>query len=78
MSDQQEPVMYLNISDNLMSMHMEEREQMFKIFTENRELFNKLMPNSDLLSVLEDPSTEIEHPLVKHYQHWLRVRATYE
>jgi hypothetical protein len=72
MLEQKEPVAYFNISDNLMSMHMEEREAMFKIFTENQELFKKLIPNSDLLNVLTDPTTELEHPLVMHFQQWTR------
>lgn len=65
-----------NIIDNLMSMHMHEREEMFKIFTENRELFNKLVPDTRFFDIVTDPASEIDHPLARHYQHWLRVQAT--
>jgi hypothetical protein len=73
---QPQPVMALNIVDSLMSMHREEREAMFKLFTENRELFNKMIPNNLFLDVVADPATEVEHPLIKHYQYWARVQAT--
>jgi hypothetical protein len=72
MSEKIETVPYVNIVDNLMSMHMEEREEMFKLFTENQEAFRKLLPNLPLIDTLIDPTTEIEHPLVHHYQQWAR------
>jgi hypothetical protein len=65
-----DPTVYFNIADNLMSMHMHEREEMFKLFTENRELFAKLIPSNLLFDVLEDPTVELDHPLVRHFQDW--------
>lgn len=62
----------VNLIDSLMSMHKHEREDMFKLFMENKELFQKLMPNFDFLNVATDPTTEIDHPLIRHFQAWSR------
>ena len=72
MSDQTQPASYFNIVDNLMSMHMTEREQMFRLFTDHKELFDKMLSNAQIFDVMLDPTTELEHPLVIHYQQWAR------
>jgi hypothetical protein len=71
MSEETQPVQ-INIVDSLMGMHKAEREEMFKLFSENRELFQKLMPNSELLQLAVDPTTELDHPLIRHFQAWQR------
>jgi hypothetical protein len=75
MADEQAHVI-VNLADNMMSMHMHEREEMFKLFTENRELFNKLLPDNAFLDVALDPTVEIDHPLIRHFQQWHRTQIT--
>jgi hypothetical protein len=71
MSEETQPVQ-VNIVDSLMSMHKTEREDMFKLFLENQELFQKMLPGAELLRLAVDPTTEIDHPLIRHFQAWQR------
>jgi hypothetical protein len=70
-TDAEEIPQPLNVIDNLMSMHKEEREAMFAALTDNKDLFNKMIPG--LLDPLMDPTQEHEHPLFKHYKDWART-----
>ena len=61
----------VNLIDNLMSMHKDEREAMFATLSDNKDLFNKLIPG--LLDPLTDPNQEHDHPLFRHYKDWSRT-----
>jgi hypothetical protein len=69
---EQTQIHQINLAESLMSMHKEEREGMFKLFAENQELFQKLLPNTELLQLAVDPTTEHDHPLIRHFQAWQR------
>ena len=60
-----------NLIDNLMGMHMHEREAMFDVLTTNKDLFDKLIPG--VMDLMTDPTQEIEHPLFRHYKEWART-----
>ena len=61
----------INVVDNLMSMHMHEREVMFAALSDNKHLFDKMIPG--LLDTLTDPTQELDHPLFNHYREWART-----
>lgn len=61
----------INVIDNLMSMHMHEREAMFATLTDNKDLFDKLIPG--VMDAITDPNQEHDHPLFRHYKDWSRT-----
>jgi len=66
-----DPTPPINVVDNLMSMHIHERESMFDVLTNNKELFDKMIPG--IMDAITDPTQEHDHPLFRHYKEWNRT-----
>jgi hypothetical protein len=64
----------INVDQTIMSLTTEERERLFRIVTDNIDLFRKVMPGNPLLAFIAGDSntmgTAQDHPLVQHLTAW--------
>jgi hypothetical protein len=64
----------IRVDQTIMTLTKDERERLFRIITDNIDLFRKVMPNNPLLAFIAGDSNHMgeaqEHPLVKHLTAW--------
>jgi hypothetical protein len=64
----------INIDQTIMALTPEERERLFRVVTDNIDIFKKVMPGTPLLAFINGDSNTMgeaqEHPLVKHLTAW--------
>jgi hypothetical protein len=64
----------INIDQTVMSLNAEERERLFRIVTDNIDIFRKVLPNNPLLAFIAGDSNTMgeaqAHPLVQHLTSW--------
>jgi hypothetical protein len=64
----------INIDQTVMGLTTEERERLFRIVTDNIDIFRKVLPNNPLLAYIAGDSSTMgdaqEHPLVQHLNAW--------
>jgi hypothetical protein len=63
-----------NIDQTIMGLLPEERERLFRIITDNIDIFRKVLPGNPLLAFIAGDSTTMgtaqEHPMVQHLTAW--------
>jgi hypothetical protein len=63
-----------NVDQTIMSLLPEERERLFRLVTDNIDIFRKIMPGNPLLSFIAGDSntmgTAQDHPMVQHLTAW--------
>jgi hypothetical protein len=64
----------IRVDQTIMALSPEERERLFRIITDNIDIFRKIIPGNPLLAFIAgDSSTMGEaqaHPMVKHLTDW--------
>jgi hypothetical protein len=65
---------YIKIDETIMSLNTDERERLFRIVTDNIDIFRKVIPNNPLLAFIAGDSNTMgeaqAHPLVQHLTSW--------
>jgi hypothetical protein len=63
-----------NIDQTIMGLLPEERERLFRIITDNIDIFRKVLPGNPLLAFIAGDSNTMgtmqEHPMVQHLTAW--------
>jgi hypothetical protein len=64
----------IRVDQTIMSLTPAERERLFRILTDNIDIFRKVIPGNPLLSFMAGDSNTMgeaqAHPLVKHLTDW--------
>lgn len=64
----------INVDQTIMALTEEERERLFRIVTDNIDIFRKIMPGNPLLAFIAGDSNTMgdaqDHPMVQHLLQW--------
>lgn len=60
----------IDLTKNIISLTDEERHRFFLIVTENVDLFDKLIPNSPLFTLIKEGDIPYDHVLLQSYRDW--------
>ena len=58
------------ITHNAMQLTADEQDQLFKVVTENAELFDKVMPDYPLIKLILHGTTDSNHEIIQAYVAW--------
>jgi hypothetical protein len=64
----------IRVDQTIMTLTEEERERLFRIITDNIDIFKKVIPDSPLLAFIAGDSSTMgdaqNHPMVQHLVQW--------